>query len=192
MTWASSTSWCGRTTSSPPCDATDDDGGNSSLAGEMARRGSENARGVLAARAVVERRCVTRASLCRLARVSRGAPRPPRKNSPAPRLSSRVARRGPVDRSVSSRRGQPDRARSPRPAVVSFARTDRNRRFGSQTSREFCGFERVELSPGIPTPINRRFTVRFSVERGFTILSTNEIARLRVFCFASRRFPMDT
>lgn len=82
MTWASSTSWCGRTTSSPPCDATDDDGGNSSLAGEMARRGSENARGVLAARAVVERRCVTRASLCRLARVSRGAPRPPRKNSP--------------------------------------------------------------------------------------------------------------
>ena len=62
-------------------------------------------------------------------------------------------------------------------------------RFGS---REFCGFERVELSPGIPTPINRRFTVRFPVERGFTILSTNEIARLRVFCFASRRFPMDT
>lgn len=186
MTWASSTSWCGRTTSSPPCDATDDDGGNSSLAGEMARRGSENARGVLAARAVVERRCVTRASLCRLARVSRGAPRPPRKNSPAPRLSSRVARRGPVDRSVSSRRGQPDRARSPRPAVVSFARTRAIR------IAKFCGFERVELSPGIPTPINRRFTVRFSVERGFTILSTNEIARLRVFCFASRRFPMDT
>ena len=189
MTWASSTSWCGRTTSSPPCEATDDDGGNSSLAGEMARRGSENARGVLAARAVVERRCVTRASLCRLARVSRGAPRPPRKNSPlrvCPLVSLGASRR-PVGFIA-------PRSTRPSPFTEAGGRFVRRapieiRRFGS---REFCGFERVELSPGIPTPINRRFTVRFSVERGFTILSTNEIARLRVFCFASRRFPMDT
>ena len=196
MTWASSTSWCGRTTSSPPCDAMDDDGGNSSLAGEMARRGSENARGVLAARAVVERRCVTRASLCRLARVSRGAPRPPRKNSPlrvCPLVSLGAVpstgrfHRAAVNPTEPVHRGRRSfRSRAP----IEIPRG----RFGSRDARtrEFCGFERVELSPGIPTPINRRFTVRFPVERGFTILSTNEIARLRVFCFASRRFPMDT
>lgn len=191
MTWASSTSWCGRTTSSPPCEAMDDDGGNSSLAGEMARRGSENARGVLAARAVVERRCVTRASLCRLARVSRGAPRPPRKNSPL-RVCPLV-----------SLGAVPSTGRFHRAAVNPTEPVHRGRRSfrtrvsieipsGDSDRENFCGFERVELSPGIPTPINRRFTVRFSVERGFTILSTNEIARLRVFCFASRRFPMDT
>lgn len=161
------------------------------LSRARSRRGSENARGVLAVRAVVERRCVTRASLCRLARVSRGAPRPPRKNSPlrvCPLVSLGAVpstgrfHRAAVNPTEPVHRGRRSfRSRAP----IEIPRG----RFGS---REFCGFERVELSPGIPTPINRRFTVRFPVERGFTILSTNEIARLRVFCFASRRFPMDT
>lgn len=133
MTWASSTSWCGRTTSSPPCEATDDDGGNSSLAGSVEEGFRERAWCLSGARGGRTTVCNARVFMSPRACLAQRAATAAEKFS-APRLSSRVARRGPVDRSVSSRRGQPDRARSPRPAVVSFARTDRNPvgRFGSR------------------------------------------------------------